>query len=201
LNYYVIVEGVGDKVIYSKWVKYVNPSYRVVNSIDEVQNQNIYIIMGGGQPYILEMIEAGLHDVNDNSIFDYLVVAVDSENMDYQEKKDEIVEYIEACQKSNNVNVDYKVIIQHYCIETWALGNRAIMSRHTTNTSLKEYKDFFDVSIKDPELLPVPPSANINRAHFAFDYLKRLLNEKYRNLGYSKGKPSVMSTNNCRIKS
>ncbi len=188
MNVYLIVEGDGEKKVYAHWVPLLNPSLSIVSSLDEVRLNNLVIYSGGGYPNYLNMIKAGVEDVATNEQLDRLVIAIDSEKMSYEEKQREIEEVVKAQGKS----LDYKIIVQYFCLETWALGNRAIVSRRPQGTKLRKYKDYFDVKTKDPQLLPDYPEDSLTRSQFASLYLKRLLNEKYSGLTYKKGNPKYL---------
>lgn len=189
MNIYLVVEGpVGEKQLYTKWVPLVNPNLRVVTSLEEVVDNNIVIYSGGGYPNYFEVISNGVEDVKAHGHIDRLVIAVDSENMSYEEKRSEIDAYV----KSLHVSFDYRIVVQHFCLETWALGNQMIVSRNPTDPRLREYLRLFNVLRQDPELLPDYPPERVNRSQFAALYLKRLLNEKYRNLTYSKSNPLAL---------
>ena len=188
MNVYLIVEGNGEKKVYAHWVPLVNPSLSIVSSLDEVQHNNLVIYSGGGYPHYLEVIEAGVEDVATNKQLDRLVIAIDSEEMSYEQKRLEIDEFVKAFGR----NIDYKIIVQHFCLETWALGNTVIASRNPKDIQLRQYRNYFDVLKKDPELLPGYPEDNLNRSQFAARYLTKLLNEKYRNLTYHKGNPKPL---------
>ena len=189
MNIYVLVEGdVGEKKVYKSWIHIINPSISPVSNINEV-NQNKYLIVSGhGYPSYFELIEDAIEDVRQNDIFDRLVIAVDSEEMSFDEKKEEIEDFINA----HNCPILYYIIIQHFCLETWALGNRRIYSRGTKDPSLRNYKNIFDPRTEDPELLPERPQEDWNRSQFAYQYLRYLLREKFRNLSYSKRNPKVL---------
>ena len=186
MNVYLIVEGDGEKKIYTHWVPLVNPKLSVVNSLEEVQHNNLIIFSGGGYPNYLEVIEAGVEDVVGNEQLDRLVIAVDSEEMSYKEKRREIEQVVNALGK----NLDYKIIVQHFCLETWALGNKVMVSRNPEDIRLRQYISYFNILNRDPELLP--PIENLSRSQFAARYLKKLLNEKYRALAYKKGNPKPL---------
>ena len=188
MNVYLIVEGNGEKKVYAHWVRQVNPSLSIVNSLDEVQHNNLIIISGGGYPNYLEVIKAGVEDVSATKQLDRLVISVDSEEMTFHEKWQEIDGVVKALGKKLN----YKIIIQHFCLETWALGNKVIVSRNPKNTKIQELRMHFDVLNNDPELLPDYPEDNRNRSQFAEYYLRKLLNEKYRNLSYTKNNPKAL---------
>lgn len=183
MNIYTLVEGeIGTKIVYGNWFKFVNPDLTYVDYIDEVKNNNIYIIAGFGYPFYFNMIKNAFEDIKAHSIFDRLVIAVDSEDLSFEEKKVEIENYL----SNFKYTVDVKIIIQHFCLETWALGNKRINSRFVFNIKLKEYKKFFDFYKNDPELMPPYEKDQLNRAQFAYVYLRALLNEKNRNLTYTK---------------
>jgi len=146
------------------------------------------IYSGGGYPNYLEVIEAGVDDVSSNEHIDRLVIAVDSEELSYDENRLEIDEFIKSLGKC----LDYKIIVQHFCLETWALGNQAIVSRGPKDMQLRKYREYFDVLNNDPELLPEYPEDKLSRAQFAERYLGKLLNEKYRNLSYRKSNPGTL---------
>ena len=168
MNVYLIVEGNGEKKVYAHWVRQVNPSLSIVNSLDEVQHNNLIIISGGGYPNYLEVIEAGVEDVSATKQLDRLVISVDSEEMTFHEKWQEIDGVVKALGK----NLEYKIIVQHFCLETWALGNKVIVSRNPKNTKIQELRMHFDVLNNDPELLPDYPEDNRNRSQFAEYYLE-----------------------------
>ena len=188
MNVYLIVEGEAEKIVYAHWVRLTNPSLRIVNDINEVQHNNLIIFSGGGQPNYFEVIEAGVEDVSANEKLDRLIIAIDSEEMSFGEKWREIDEFVIELGK----NLDYKIIVQHFCLETWALGNKVIVSRNPRDPEIQELKKYFDVLNNDPELLPDYPENNLNRSQFAEYYLRKLLNEKYRNLTYTKKNPQAL---------
>jgi len=189
LNIYLVVEGpVGEKQVYSHWVPLVNPKLSVVKTINDVKKDNIIIYSGGGYPSYFEVIEAGIEDVASTPHLDRLVIAIDSEEMTYDDKRKEIEDFI----SDTGTTIDYKIIIQHFCLETWALGNKKIVSRKPKDKKLQEYNQHFNVLVNDPELLPDYPQDGLNRAQFAEHYLRKLLNEKHRNLTYTKSNPSAL---------
>ena len=188
MNVYLIVEGNGEKKVYAHWVPLVNPNLSVVNSLEEVQHNNLIIISGGGYPNYLDVIEDGIEDVVGNEQLDRLVIAIDSEEMSYEEKQKEIEQIVDA----SGEDLDYKIIVQHFCLETWALGNKVIVSRKPKNLQLQQYRSHFDVLDRDPELLPDYPIEDLSRSQFAARYLTKLLNEKYKTLTYKKGNPQSL---------
>ncbi len=187
MNIYVVTEGVGETKVYRYWIRLVNPSLEYVDHIEHISQNNYSIISGCGYPlYLQEVIENAIQDVNNHNNINRLVIAVDSEDMTLSDKYNEISNYISGF----HCIAEYRIIIQHFCLETWALGNQKIIRDHPQNETLIKYKQFFNVKYRDPEDLP--PYNDLNRAQFALKYLKKALNDKYRNLGYIKGNPKVL---------
>ncbi len=187
MNIYLVVEGFLEKKVYPKWIEFINPEYKVVDEIDAVVTNHLYVVSGGGYPSYFDVIEGGVYDVAENKTFDRLVIAVDSEDMSYDQKKQEIEEFINGI----DIDIEYQIVVQHFCIETWALGNRNIVPRHTAGERVRNYRDIWDVLFNDPEELPALDD-NHNRAQFAKSYLRALLNAKFRNLSYSERNPKVL---------
>jgi len=191
LNIYTLVEGeIGAKNIYKEWISYVNPTLTYVNHISEVIENNLLIVAGYGYPFYKQIIEHAVEDVNNNGLFNRPVISVDSEDNTYQEKLDEIKSFINHLHD----DIELRIVIQHFCLETWALGNRKIHSRSISNKKLKEYKKIYDVHKNDPELLPSNDKSELNRSQFAYHYLRALLNEKNRNLTYTKSNTKAITS-------
>ncbi|MFH1195146.1 MAG: hypothetical protein V1720_05510, partial [bacterium] len=189
MNYYIVVEGEKASIeIYKNWIQFINPSLSYKQQIDEVFENDFYLIGGYGYPNYFQVIKDAIIDVNEKDNFDKLVVCIDSEENSFQEKYDEMDEFI----RTNDLLKGYSIIIQHFCIETWFLGNRKIHSREISNPLLKRYKRLYDVHAEDPEYLPPNGEEELNRAQFAYKYFRLLLHEKYDRLVYNKHNPSVV---------
>jgi hypothetical protein len=189
MNLYIVVEGAVEKKIYSQWIPLVNPMLVEVRDISLLVQNNFLIVEGGGMPQYFEVIKDAAHDVSINPHIDRLVVSVDSEEDTYHNKRSEIGNFIDAL----GLPIDYRIVVQHFCFESWALGNKAITSRNPVNERLREYKQHFDVMTSDPELISPPPGNDLNRAKFSESYLRLLLQEKFRNLTYTKRNPGAVA--------
>jgi hypothetical protein len=189
MNVYVVVEGKAEKIIYKSWIPLVNPALKSVDRISDVNSGSFHVVSGHGYPFYLEVIDNALSDVNHLRVFDRLVISVDSEEMTREEKLSEILEYLDGKQCIAEV----KIVIQHFCLETWALGNRRVVRRQPASQRLRRYKGFFDVRIRDPELLPAYPGEDLNRAQFAAKYLSAVLNDRNDRITYSKHTPRFIS--------
>ena len=183
MNIYVVGEGdVAEKQVYEKWIPFVNPNLSYVDSIFDITDNHFSIISGGGYPNYKDVVKYAIEDVNKHGNIDRLVIAIDSEEMSYDEKYDEIVKHT----KQFHCKADIHTVIQHFCIETWALGNRKVFSSRPQCRTLIEYKKIYDVKDNDPEMLPALRQEELNRAQFAEKYLRRIFQDKYKRLTYSK---------------
>ena len=195
MNVYVVVEGrVVEKVVYTSWIPQINEELQPATYFDEVASNNFYIVSGNGYPAYLEIISNALEDVHNDSKFDRLVICVDSEEMSLVEKQDEICRHVASIRSERDYrHVDCRVVIQHFCFETWALGNRTIGSRNPKNETLRRYRRIHNVITHDPEDLPALPEEALTRSQFAEKYLRLMLNDKNKNLTYSKNNPRVVA--------
>jgi len=190
MNIYVVVEGSStEPKVYPCWIREVNPLLTQVNHINEVTNNHFLIRTGGGYPFIFKMIEAAIADTNEHTNFDRLVVALDSEEASYNDRYAEIQEFI----AQYNPRVEVRIIIQHFCIEAWALGNTKVLSAKPRLDKYKEYKAVFDVNTEDPELLPAYVPEDLNRAQFSKKYLNIALQNRRSHLYYSERNPQVIA--------
>lgn len=189
MNYYVIVEGVAEKKIYERWITYVNPNLSMVKHFSDFTDNNFVIIMGGGYPNYLSLVSDGIEDIRNsaNSWNIKLVCAGDSEELTLEERRQEIQECVD---QAGFKQLNYAIIVQHFCIEAWALGNRVVASRNPSSPEMKNFKAYFDVLVRDPELLTAQSGGT--RANYAALYLRTMLREKSKTAIYSKGDPSIL---------
>lgn len=189
MNIYAVVEGeVGEKKVYQHWIPLVNAELCYVDHISLIRGNNFSIISGSGYPNYFNVIEAAIEDVNHYGNIDRLVISIDSEDLSYEEKQIEVTDYLSqlVC------HAEIKVIIQHFCLETWGLENKIVIRPNPRLPRLIEFKRFFDVRNNDPELLPNYEPKQLNRSKFAEVYLRSALNDKYRNLTYTKSNPEAL---------
>lgn len=188
MNYYIVVEGISEKTVYKSWISFLNPGLVYVPTIFDIEENNFSIISGRGYPQYFDVIEAAIDDVNTHSDIDKFVISIDSEEMTYEDKLLEVTEFI----SDKSCVSPISLIIQHFCLETWALGNKRFIPRTPDRDSkVYEYRMFFDVITQDPELLP--GFENLNRAQFAFKYLSS--SAIIRGTSYNKRRPRAILNN------
>jgi hypothetical protein len=187
VRYYIVVEGAsGEPQIYPNWIRYINDTLTQIHDLRDSSDNAYFLVSGYGYPHYLSVIKNAIEDVNSIGNFDYLIIAVDSEDKTYQEKYDEITEYVNGNLKNSRITI----IVQHFCIETWALGNRVACRKNAQDKTLLEYRGIYDVRGNDPELLPA--YKEMNRAQFAYAYLRAMLRDWYPGALYTKAKPAAI---------
>ena len=191
MNIYVVVEGsVSEKEVYTVWIPEVNTALTPAAYMNDVTQDKFLIVSGYGYPAYFETIGAALEDVATSGLFDRLVICIDSEDMTHQDKYEEVDNFVKT---TPYASIDYKVVVQHFCFETWALGNRRIGSKNPQNETLRKYRRIHNVLTHDPEVLPSLPDEHLNRSQFAEKYLRVTLNDKNKKLTYSKSNPKVVA--------
>lgn len=187
MNISVVVEGsVGEKQVYREWIPCVNPTLTYVYTVAEIHENNFAIVSGFGYPYYFGVISDAIEDTNQYLNINRLVICVDAEDFTYDQKFQEISDYI----SSKNCRTEVRIVIQYFCFETWALGNRRIGPHHPQSDILRTYRNYFNVLDEDPESMPGYPPEDLNRSQFAAKYLKKALNEKH--VTYTKQNPSYI---------
>ncbi|MDM8525337.1 hypothetical protein QUF80_18355 [Desulfococcaceae bacterium HSG8] len=186
MNIYIVVEGLAERKIFPYWIKILKPELTQVFTIDEVIENNFYLISGNGFPSYYDYIKDAIDTINSTNNFDKLIIAIDSEDQSRQEKYEEVNAFL----ADKTCTAEIRIILQHFCLETWLLGNKRVGPRNPKTQELRTFKEYFDVFTDDPELLPDYPIKSLNRSQFAFLYLKKMLKEKRMN--YSKGVPKAI---------
>ncbi|MCA7948892.1 hypothetical protein LGM43_01255 [Burkholderia seminalis] len=187
MNFYIIVEGDVEKEVYAKWIPSIRPELTLVDHPSMLVADNFVIVSGGGYPYYMQMIESAIEDLRGSDGV-RLVVSVDSEEMKRNEKHAEIDAHIQSIL---NFALDYRIVVQHCCFETWALGNKRAGPRRPEDPELRSLKQFFDVMTKDPEEMPA--LEGFNRAQSALRYLRKMLGDRGHRVVYSKSNPAVVA--------
>lgn len=188
MNIAVVTEGKGDQQIYKSWIPLVNPNMTYVDNIKKILTDNFAIVSAFGYPSYFDVILGVIHDVNSHGGIDRLVIGVDSEELTLHQKQAEMSTYLAGISCSTPIFVVY----QHFCIETWALGNRRACQANPSYEPLSTFKRFFDVRISDPEFLPSYPPLENNRAQFAETYLKAMLHARNPHTTYIKSRPKPL---------
>jgi hypothetical protein len=173
MNLYFLVEGQVELKLYPKWISFLLPDFKRVDSFDEVTTRNYYIFGGFGIPSIIfDHLPSAIEDVNSVHNYNHLVMCIDAEESSVQTRIDEINGFL-VDEHILLKNASLTLIVQNRCIETWLLGNRSIFPMGSNAGALADYKSFFNVFKDDPELMGKHPNFNTH-AQFHKSYLREL---------------------------
>jgi len=92
MNLYFLVEGKqSERKVYPAWLDYILPELQRVESCDDVNEKNYYLISGEGYPSLIyDFIPRSIAEVNSNGKYSYFVVCLDAEKNTVAELKTEI---------------------------------------------------------------------------------------------------------------
>lgn len=195
MNLYFLVEGFQtEKRVYSSWIEQVFPTLNKAETLGDVRHNTYRLFSIEGNTDRVDNIQRALaeierHNKNAESegrgIFDHLFVCLDAEDAPLALK----ISQVENLISGRAVPTLCHPIVHNCCLETWFLGNKAMMKRRNLqNEQLKIWKEFYDVSTDCPELMGKPDDYRRSKAWFHHDYLKVMLKE--RNVNYSKKSPN-----------
>lgn len=187
MNLYFLVEGKTERKIYPQWLKSLLPNYKKVSNPNDVTHNCYYLISLGGFPRVLDIgLPNSIADIKDSGNYDYLVLALDADELTVEERLKEVKNKVSELNLSLG-KCELKIIVQNKCIESWLLGNRKVFKRQPEDKTLREYINFFDVYQNDPELMGKPPTFIGSVGDYHYDYCKLMLAS--RNISYSKKLP------------
>ena len=187
MNLYFLVEGKqSERKVYPAWLAHLLPELQRVESYDDVNEKNYYLISGEGYPSLIyDFIPRSIAEINSNGKYSYFVVCLDAEENTVAELTTEIEDFLTK-QKLKLNNAELVLIFQNRCLEIWLLVNRKIYSRNPQNKPLLDYTKYYDVSVNCPENMGRSQEFNTH-AQFHGAYLRALFEAK--NITYSKKRP------------
>jgi len=209
VNLLLLVEGEKtEPKIYKAWLSHFFPQLHFVARPEDITTDSCRIVPGNGYPNMvstprlyggISRLEACLLDIKNYKNIDYFFICVDSEEEAYQDRFDEINSRLESLKVNLGVDqfqtTEFHIIVQHRCIETWALGNAEIPNQYIPQNSSMVFptlQAYYDTLIDDPELMlgyPLNYSYS-TQAKFHERYLKEYLKEF--GLSYSKKNPIII---------
>lgn len=93
MNFYVVVEGIGEKQVYKHWIPCVNPELKFAATSDLVNHNSFFIMHGGGLPRYFTVIKNAIRDIlemrneSGEQLFNRLIVCADAEENTYEERR------------------------------------------------------------------------------------------------------------------
>ena len=188
MNFYMLVEGKSTEMkVYPKWIAHFCPQYKLVNDIEEITEDSYYMFSGNGMPGLYHEIAPALEDIsmfNQNHEYkiEQFVVCLDT---DYYGSEDETYYRVSQEIIKNQIDgVEFSIILQTMCIETWFLGNRKEFPMNYGD-DFEKFVDHYNVSLLDPEEMSEPEEEG-SIGKYSKKYLKKMLAENGKTYSVSK---------------
>lgn len=193
MNIYFLVEGRRTEMkVYPKWLSILIPKLNRVQWHHEVTSNNYCIFNGDGFPSLLDNhLKNSIEDINASGNFDYLVICLDSDDDSIEERKQQVIDFINDENIKINKRTKLIIIVQNKCFETWFLGNTKIFKKNPKSSYLVNCISHYNVKLNDPELMDKPLDFEQTTAIFHSSYLQEILTE--RKVDYSKKNPKEVT--------
>lgn len=197
MNFYFLLE---DEKSFLKvlplWLEYMDFGCTRVADIHDIKENNYILQSGHG---VTQLINRALFDTIETILLnpgkiDKLVVVLDSEEFEAEEREDEVNAKIREHYRTEELDFGIEILVCNHCFETWLLGCYGLYPTETVNkkSDFYQYYDYYDIGKYDPEKMMPPENNNDTIAQYHFHYLHELL--RYKKIRYSKSKPQNIAT-------
>ncbi len=190
MNFYMLVEGKSTEMkVYPKLIAAYHPEYQQVKRLDDIHENSYYMFSGQGIPSLYDKIRPAVEDIIEfnhthKSQIDRLVVCLDTDY--YGNEADTHFRIVQELVKHGGMEIEFTIILQTMCLETWFLGNRSIFPS-VYSSEFKPYADYYNVSEADPEKMQAPWEES-SIGGYSKKYLKKMLNESSKTYSVSQVK-------------
>lgn len=184
MNLYFLVEGRRtEKKVYKAWTPLIFKNIRHQDQIDNLTGNDFYIASADG-PMSIGFLMETCKNIQLIKHVDHLFVCLDAEQEPMDQQRDWLTKQLQEMK----CPCQFSIIIANCCMETWFLGNQAIMTHQPAKESpVYQFKNHYDVSTQDPEAMS-PPQNNLDTpATYHLAYLQALFQAK--GLSYTKKYP------------
>ena len=198
MNIYMLMEGETEPLLYPVWLKFIAPNMQQVFFVEQVKENNFYVITGKGYPRLVtDKLEDTIKDITDYPIFDQLWIILDADDRSVEEREQEAHDKVTSILLENPIlslgECQVHVIAQKVCIETWGLANTRVFPHHKMTGELRNFYDHYDISSEDPEDMDKPISFEFSVGAYHHKYLKTMLRTRNEKIIYSKKSPSPLN--------
>lgn len=188
MNFYMLVEGKSTEMkVYPRLIANSHPEYIQVEELERMTANSYFMFSGCGMPALYQAIGPALEDISafnrehDRKIEEF-VICLDTDY--YGNEEETFFRIMQEVQKCSLEEVNVSVVLQTMCIESWFLGNQEAFPEEYSQEFIT-YVEHYNVSVKDPEKMPLPKGA-VSIGNYSKRYLKKMLNETGRTYSASK---------------
>lgn len=197
MNFYFLLE---DEKSFLKvlphWLEYMDFKYKRVIDIKAVTD-NSYVLQSGQG--VTQLVTKVLFDTIDTIVLnpgkiDKLIVILDAEQLDAEDRKREVLNAIESKYGKESFDFEIVILVSNHCFETWLLGCMGLYPEGVVDKTsfFYEYYNHYNIEESNPEDMKPPVGSGETIAKYHFHYLHELL--RYKKIRYSKNKPDNVST-------
>ncbi|MFP2928190.1 hypothetical protein ACLESO_23930 [Pyxidicoccus sp. 3LG] len=198
MKLYLLVEGEQtEKRLFRAWLRHSFPQLTEVFQPADLTTDSFFLLAGMGYPSYLQRIPQALEDAAQHGA-SHLFVCIDAEDRSYEERRSEVAGILEmAAATLQRRGLQFlghiHVIVADCCVESWLLGHRRLVPRQPTSGELLRFKQFYDVSVEDPERMECPPGS-MTRALYHHEYLRAVF--RHHGQTYLKNNPGIAKEGN-----
>ncbi|MCI9531497.1 MAG: hypothetical protein HFH38_07075 [Lachnospiraceae bacterium] len=197
MNFYFLLE---DEKSFLKvlpyWLEHMGFACRRVADIQAVEENNYVLQSGQG---VTQLVTKALFDTIDTILLhpgkiDKLVVILDAEELDAEDRKEEVEEKIRSHYQNVELRFGIVILVCNRCFETWLLGCQGLypIEEVEEESYFYPYYSYYNTGEQDPEEMVAPENINETTAKYHFHYLHELL--RYKKIRYTKKKPDYVAT-------
>jgi hypothetical protein len=192
MNIAFLVEGTTELRLYPKWINYFSktPLVECTTGYQDVVANPFTIFNVEGIGKMKKEMEAAIKDLQNNPVFDYLVVVVDADDNNTTASTVLIQAILsDPDMPTLPVNCQLKIIVQQVCIETWFIGHSEhfLAAKSCGDRGIRHSMSEYDALNQDPALMPNQRAATVHSiGAYHADFLRKMLNGANRNWRYGK---------------
>ncbi len=188
MSLYIVVEGHRTEPrLLRGWLPALAPGLAPAHRVEDVGAHHYFVVAGRGYPSYHQRIRDAIDDIRRFPQFAWLVVMVDAEAVDVSARRAEVQRTIDEA----GCPIPSAVMVADCCVETWLLGNRAMVRPKPDRPALQTHLAHYNVRERDPERMPIAPGYDL-RAEHHFEYLRAVFEE--RDMAFTKVHPGHAAT-------
>ncbi|MFN0034593.1 MAG: hypothetical protein ACKVUS_05965 [Saprospiraceae bacterium] len=188
MNLYFLVEGLTEFKVYPIWIEYLSSSKLArCNSYLDVSTNHYYVFnCEGAGKMVHRSIADAINEIVAHPVFDFFVIVIDAEDNAVSERMQRVQTAIREASVQLPPNCQVEILIQRVCFETWLCGHtdHFLTAKSSTNKSVREFMEDYDMGNLDPEAMPINPRNRTNCTHLTIGkyhstYLHWMLHPRY----------------------
>jgi hypothetical protein len=198
MNIAFLVEGTTELQLYPRWIQHLatTPLSKCATGYQDVLANQFTIFNVAGIGKMRTEIPITITAIQNNPVFDFLVVVVDADDNDITPNQDFIQSiFDDPITPQLPPNCQTKIIVQQACIETWFIGHTDHFNtaKESSDNGIKTFMTDYDAQNNDPEMMPhIRPTTTRSMGVYHATFLKTMLRGVDRRWFYNKATAHVL---------